>query len=1478
MKKLCLLVFFFYSLQAIAQYGRDKFGKLTIGKSLSQNYVLSIFQDHYGYMWFGTWDGVARYDGFDFDIFKPDLYNPKSLNNNCVTAIYEDEKHQLWVGTNGGGISVIPSYYFFVNKKNGLSGIHNTTIEPLRFKAMPGSNKSINNNNITAFCRDGFGRIWIGTYGGGLNVCVPDSQNTYRFAAFMADPNKEYSIVNNNITRLYTDKTGTIWVATEGGISIFMPTRDISKIEFSTIQSASGSSLLSDNSITAIGEDAQGNMWIGTKRGLFLLVPAASSNSVYTYYHFTASPGNSHAISNNIIESIHIDKNNTVWIGTANGLNKLLSFNLQDLSSVKFFCYTTDPSDEYSISDNTIESMYEDRSGVLWIGTYRGLNRLNIVCKKFDILQGYAADKNSLPDNIINAIYADKNHTLWIGSENGVFSGISTEGSMRHFLIKDGSIKPLMPSIADIIRKKADMLPQMTLTPGVNFFSGNFINAITADNDGLLWIGGVGLYRFNPFDNDFTYYYPFPGLQTTISGWAVWDLCKDDNDNIWIATSNGLNIYLPQKDIFLHLMHNEDDNTSLSSNKVFCLLKDKKGMMWVGTDSGLNKVLYDKNTLTQVKDIRFKRYNHNPENINSLSSDKIWSLYAGDDNTIWIGTEGGGLQKMTEQISGDTIITTIVRYTETDGLAGNIVCAIAEDKAGYLWISTTNGLSRLHIASNVFRTYSYHDGLASDEFMKNAVFCNDEGKLFFGSRNGLVMFFPDSIKDNPVAPLVVITDIKLFNRSVPPGPMDDGRTILTRPVCETSHILLSHTDDAVTFEFVALHFQHPVLNRYRYKMVGFEKEWNYTTHDRRFAHYTNLPSGRYSFIVSAANPDGIWNEQGAAIDITVLPPFWFTGWAYSLYAIIFLLLIYAIYLYIVSQERLRTNLHLMRVEAEKKAEYAQKTEEVNQMKIRFFTNISHEFRTPLTLILGPIENLLSLTSNMPSIRQQILILQRNAQHMLRLINQLMDFRKLEIGGLQVKAEKKDLIRFVEYVMTPFRFLARQRHIHFTLDTGVKNLEMYFDHDMMEKVLNNLISNAFKFTPERGEISVKITCNSTFHYASYQKEYGERYPEGFVDIFVKDSGIGIVPEKHKLIFDRYYQVESKESKGGTGIGLALARELVELHNGEISVQSMPNQGATFRVRLPLGEKHFAKEQIIEKMDGDTLVEEKEYMQDITFSNALQVKEEPSVLNEAVPQILVVEDNPDLRLYINLALKNEYIVEEADSGRAGLHKAIESIPDLIITDIMMPDMDGFELCEKIRKNEKTCHVPLIMLTALSGEEARIKGLETGADDYITKPFSTPLLQTRVRNLLEIRKTLKEKFSRGILSDPVEYAVVPQDKAFVQKIIQLIEKHMIDNELSVESFSEELGLSRAQLYRKIKGSTGLTVTELLRSVRMKKAAALLLEGKMNVNEIMYAVGYVSQSYFNKCFKEIFNVTPSEYAMCKSQEQESNKEQSKK
>ena len=819
-------------------------------------------------------------------------------------------------------------------------------------------------------------------------------------------------------------------------------------------------------------------------------------------------------------------------------------------------------------------------------------------------------------------------------------------------------------------------------------------------------------------------------------------------------------------------------------------------------------------------------------------------IFEDSKNVLWFATNLG-------LVRFDYKMDSVLVYNQNDGLPSNYISGILEDKQGNLWVSTKNGISQFDIKNKKFKNYDIEDGLKSN-FFTTACFKDVDGTMYFGGVYGFDVFHPDSIKKNTFVPPVVLTDLKLFKESVTIGKEINGRVLLPQSISSLKEIELKYNESMITFDFVTLNFTASAKNQYAYMLEGFDDTLRYVGNEQS-ATYTNLNPGTYTFKVIASNNDGVWNKTGTSIIVKVLPPWYKTGWAYVLYVLLIIFVVVLVRNSAIKKEKLKNQLALEKLELENTRELTKKSFEVEQMKVRFFTNISHEFRTPLTLIIGPVQEMLA-DKNLSSYATKLNLMLRNGQRLLRLINQLMDISKLEIEKMQLSVSKNNIVEFINDIYSSFIPFAEQRGIDYKISIGNQPPETWFDTDKIEKIVFNLLSNAFKFTPNNGVIILDI-----------------QFVENNIQLQVKDNGVGIVKENLEFIFDRFYQAKNSENahhQSGTGIGLALVKSLAELHHGNVSVHSIEKEGTTFTVTFPINKEEYHAVEISEESIEPSI------LNSLESSPLLNVKNNEDDLNQSTNDdgknkklILIVEDNEDVRVYLKEIFKKEYRVEEATDGVLGLIQANLLFPDIIISDVTMPNMDGITFCQQLKTDEKISHIPLILLTARASEEFQLKGYETGADAYITKPFNAELLQVRVKNLIESRKKLRSLFSSEPSAEILEIAPTSSDEKFLKRTLEIIEKNIAKEDFDAESLAREVGVGRTVLYSKIKALTEQTVHEFIKIVRLKKAAHLLTTSDVSVKEVVYLVGFKHHTHFTQCFKEHFGVTPSKYANKKAE-----------
>jgi signal transduction histidine kinase/ligand-binding sensor domain-containing protein/DNA-binding response OmpR family regulator len=1584
MHRLIKIIFLllYYPILLFQQNQQIKFEHFTVDDGLSSTSAYCFLQDKKGLFWICTDNGLNRYDGYDFKVYKFVADNPFSLSHNFVLYLCEDSSGILWVGT-----------------KDGLNRYDREMDQFIRYKFDPDDANSLSNDCVTCIYEDKSGVLWIGTKNG-LNRYNREQDNFTRILSGHYTPySKELyntidSLKNNNcqlaglsrvgnhqnLSASFTLDTNAVallvgmgegtnlklydygWLETDSGVILWKmnytstfpagddlknriqtglislkkgkyrlryksnakhcyhnwighsPIRsDLWGIQLYTIKSNSSEIplILSTNIITAICEDHLSELWIGTFRGGINKINKERNGITYYHGEYGLSIDDFNAyhkslpkdafspwLINDVITSICKTKNNEIWIATYLGLNK---YSREKKGFLRFYL------DKKDIISNCIYHIYEDQSGALWIGTYSGLYYISPQNSSIfpPVFEKFTQEKNnphSISANIINVIYQDRCGVLWIAPWSG---GINTY-SKRRYKFKG----------------------YQTILFNPESLGNNTVNSFAmhpSDSGKVIWIGtDNGLDRFDRETGVFTHYHYDPNDPGSISYNHVGSICPDIYQGrpvLWLATGNGLNRfdmlskrfyskedlnipdllknyglihmqrskegflwistiglykYNTQEDIFDFYQVYSDASSDISIKTVRVSYEDKSGMIWVGTAEGLYR-------LDPVKN-EFIHYCYDPASEISISNNDVSIIYEDSSGKLWIGTSNG-----LNRFDRDKNI--FYCYNTHNGLPGNIIKGILEDNQGNLWVSTNNGLSIFNIKNETFKNYDVYDGLQDNEFQIRSCFkCPITGEMFLGTRNGFNCFYPDSICENQQVPTIIITDFKIHNKPVPiNNTIITGDSIcrgspLTRQISETDQIILNYEQNYLSFTFSALDFNVPERNKYAYKMEDVDRDWIFTDASRRYATYTQLTPGEYIFRVKGSNNDGIWNDKGTSLRIIITPPWWQTSWAYLLYLLLFGSVVYSIW-------RFQTNRLKMKYRLEMEHLHAEKLQEMDHMKSRFFANISHEFRTPLTLIQGPVEQMLS-GKFVGNIKEQYKIILRNSSRLLQLVNQLLDLSRLESGKLKLQAATMDVIELTRELVQNFESLAVRKKIELTFQCETGTLEAYIDRDKFEKIINNLLSNAFKFTPEGGRISVIIK-----HTPQFPLNRGIISPlikgdkGGCIELSVTNTGTGIPADKIDHVFDRFYQVDNSYSKDqeGSGIGLALAKELVALHHGEITVESMPGKDTKFSVFFPLGKAHLQKDELVDissEEEGSPLKKGDRGLLKLsheTFSKFPSIKEPaPKPVkglrkgvaettleksNECQPEstesrpiILIIEDNADVRHYMRSNLESDYQIMEAEDGVKGFEMAADKIPDLIISDVMMPEMDGYTLCKKLKNDERTSHIPLILLTARAAVEDKIEGLETGADDYLAKPFDTQELRVRIKNLIEQRRLLRKKFSKQKIFDSEEIAATPVDSSFLQRAKKIIENHLSDTEFSVEHFAGDIGLSRSQLHRKLRALIDHSPSELVRILRLQYAVTLLA-GDKTIAEIAYEVGFNNPAYFSECFHKQFGKLPSEY-----------------
>lgn len=1321
---------------------------------LAQSSINCMLQDRAGYLWIGTWSGLLRYDGYSTRVYRADTGEGK-IRSNKITALFQDTDGFLWVGTLMGGLFR-----------------YDAATDAFLHFSHTGKSGSLSSNNVWCIQQDKAGRLWVGTEHG-LNAYDAEHQT---FTTFYGHPVRD-SLSHSFITDLFLSSQGDLWVGTENGLNrLIQPAgKRVTFEHFVYKLTQAGENPYLHNYIYQIGEltlKGVSSIWASTSKGLKRL----SADGTYVNYALEGKPS-----AFNFCRSLCVVNGARpfILVGSEMGLNFF------DPVSESFTRFFGNFDADVNLSHNTVTRIMLDRGGVLWVGTKKGLNKLDSYGKDFELHLTSSFDKTN---SIITGMRESRQGGYWISTMGGGLYRYRNGQFTRYHIVTSA---------------KDDF--------------ADFIQTLYTDSQGRIWVGtaGAGFIVFSEADIDEASHsirkfrqYSLLTVPAATDNYIM-SVAEDGAGNVWIGTWNGgLNKVRPDGSITLF------DDPLLRHAPLVALYVDHSGILWAGSrGNGIFRVR------EKADNLSVEPFVHDPSRPESLCNNFVNCIYEDHAGGLWIGTEGG-LDFFDRR----------QRTFKTFGLSqghNNVIVSMLEDAAGRLWLAHWDGLTVLDPADSQFvRNYDSHDRIQGGFFYNNVCMKDSQDRLLFGGTNGFNIIHPEAVVQNPVLPAIAINEFRVFNQPFPVAGQGG------------EPVRLKHFENSLFFEFAALDYAAPDKIHYAYKLEGFDRDWNYTPASRRYANYTNLNSGTYTFKVKAANTDGVWNGREYNMTLVIRPPWWKTIWAVLLYMVCGIVVLHFFRKLILMRSNFLHDLKLERVQREN-------LEKLNQAKLQFFTNVSHEFRTPLTLILGPAQSLLDTAAEKPE-REQLLSISTNAQRLLRLVNQLLDFRKTESGNMKLAVAEENLVLFVHEVVLSFGPMAEQLGICLSFDSPLQALPVWFDRDQFEKILFNLLSNAFKHTPEGGYITVSL-----------------REDAGQAILSVEDNGKGIRKEHLPQIFQSFFSYDSDKHQMGTGIGLALAKSLVDMHHGTIDVESEEGVSTRFVVRVPLGNAHFDAAVLRGSAGEPEGIESYPPLATDTVFTTETGQAVPAGVDGERPRLLVVEDNAEVRRYVRSVFEAMYTVLEAGDGHAGIAIAREEMPDLIISDVMMPLLDGMALCREIKSDVKTSHIPVILLTARTSLLFKVEGLALGADDYISKPFHPKVLQLKVRNLIRSREVMRRMFTDNeVLSlDPRRVTLTSTDTLFVERALESVEQNMDNPEYSVEDLCRDVAMSRMQLYRKLKAVTGQSANEFIRTLRMKRAAQLLEQQVLSVSEVTYAVGFNDLQYFRECFKKQFGVTPSEY-----------------
>lgn len=1347
MNKLIAFFFiFFLSIHCVGQAPVLNFTHITDDQGLSNTSVEVIFQDSRGFIWFGTRDGLNRFDGYSIQIYRHDATQAYSLSNNYIKCIYEDQQHRLWIGTSKG------LNYFDQEHQQFIHFLDKT--------------------EINALCEDTHENLLVATAKEGLGW-LDETKKTLNSVSFL--PVKSVLQVFD----FAKDKQQNLWMATNKGLLAL--NEKTKKIR-----------LVPSTELYQLVIDAQQHIWAAShSEGLL-----SFDNQRNSFVSFRHNDNNPTSLGSDNVTSLWIDAQQKLWVGCLNG-----GLNLYNPIEKNFHNYEREPEKPRSLSQKSVQSILEDKQGNLWVGTLRGGVNLYIPeAEKFQLYR-QGLDKNSLSYNDIRAFCEDTKGNIWVGADGGGLNLFNRKtGKFSHYRHQ--------PS-------------------GPSSIGSDAIMSITEDRKGNLWIAtyGGGLNLFQAASGRFKRFVNKPNDPTSISSNFVQKAFEDSKGNFWVATyGGGLNRLDRTSQTFSRIEKDAQNQTRFTGKKIIAINEDKDQNVWICTeDGGLNRY-----------DLRTNKFSHyfNEEGVEQ----DLVVIFTDHKKRLWIGKKGLYLF--------DKQRNRFEPFKDKAGFSKEFIKGIVEDSKGNLWITSSNGLTRFNPETQQYKKFNTRDGLQGLEFEDNSCLSTKDGQLFFGGVNGFNCFYPDKIRGNRFVPAVFVTDFQVSNKSVNPHDEDSP---LEKEISFTDEIHLRYDQATFSFSFSALNYVVSENNQYAYRLDGLEDAW-ITAGTERKANYTNVQPGEYTFMVKATNNDGVWNDQVRTIKVIISPPFWATWW-FRLLALG--ALAYAIFAFF----EFRRNLELKAFEEKKK-------NELFQLQLQFFTNISHEFRTPLSLILGPLERIKQLNTNQEFAHYYQTIF-RNANRLMSLINELMDFRKVESGVLKLNVKENNLILFVEEIIDEFKDLSLKKQLNFEIKDDFDYTNVWFDAKILEKIILNLLNNSFKYSGEDAQIKVSLMAsldNFTPAFANELILKESKRAKQYVYVKVADNGIGISKESIAHLFERYYRIASAHL--GSGVGLAFVKSLTSLHKGDIYVYSERNEGTEIIIAIPANETSYtqAERAAAIEQEGGILFESNP----VAFIPTLEENYEPkpqAVHTNQQTSILLVDDNPELRQFLVDTLQEDYRIYEAQDGIEGLEVARNMMPDLIISDVMMPRMDGIEFCKIVKNELETSHIPFVMLTAKEALTSKIEGVRSGADSYLAKPVSIDLLRLSIRNVFEQQQKVKDRYRKDYYVEARSLVNSNKDQEFMDKLHQILETNIENPALDVEFLCNEIGVSKTNLYQKIKTITGQSIAEFIRTFRLKKAVQLMLHEDILLAEITYRVGFQDPSYFSKVFKKEFGKTPSQF-----------------
>ncbi|WP_235833487.1 two-component regulator propeller domain-containing protein [Algibacter lectus] len=1333
------MFFFIFSYIALGFSQNDtyKFKHLVATDGLSQNTIIDINQDDLGQIWIGTRDGLNKFDGSEFTVYRHDKNDPRSISNNDIICIENGRDSTIWIGTFSG-----------LNKYDTRTDVFKTYLND-------DQKTSLGNNIVWTIKKLLNQEIWVGTPSG-LSI-----YNEFK------DSFKNYTSVGQ-VLSIFENKAGETYIGTDNGVLKVIAE---SNNEYSFIRIKGTEGVV----VQDIEESQYGNLLLGT-RNQNVLEYNLDSGKITTYLDQLSLKG-----QDKNVRKLLFDDLGNLWAGTYDGV-QIIDKNK------KLLTLYSDINDNESISGNFIKSLFKDKKGSIWVGTYHGginiwddsnINFINITQKPADKGLSFKA-----VSSIVN-----HNDKVYFGTEGGGVSILDTKNQFFEYITTN-----------NCSALKSDNIKSLFLSENNNLWIGTFEK-------------GFLLYNINDREvkNDIL---PKKLLES-IQNVGVSNICQDLDKNILIGTlGKGLIKYNPIKKNY------ELINKGLTSNNIKCLYVDSKNNIWISGFKGGNII---------KPNGEIKHFFYDESTNLGLSTTVVFEDYKG---TMWVGTEFDGLFKLV----GNKFTPVNLKISDISIIG---IRSIEEDKKGKLWLSTTNqGIVCFNTVNNsIAKYYTQKDGVISNQFNNKASLHIGDSGFMFGGPSGVSYFNSNNLIRNKYVPQVLITHFKLKNKSIN---VNSKEGLLTETITFTDDLKLAYDQGNFSISFSIPSFINSSKNSYLYRLKGLEDEWTETTENT--ASYTIQNPGNYTFEIKGVNNDGFSNKVPTRLNIHVNPAPWRSWWAFLFYGVFIFYVLYYLMNILKSKTKLKHQLALEKIEAEQ-------IKTVNKHKLEFFTNISHELRTPLTLILGPLNEILDNYRGSSTMYKKLKVIESSANHLLQLINRLMDFRKLENNLMKLEAAEGNIVKFLKEIYLSFSEYAKNGNYDYTLETTSDNIQVYYDRYKLERVFYNLISNAFRYTPKGGKITLKVI----------------QYPDE-ICIKVEDSGVGIAEEYRDKIFERFFELSinnkpDNDYNKGTGIGLSIVKNIVDLHKGKISVSgNKDGKGTVFSFKLPLGKEYLDEteiiqdfkfsddlEQYVNQLEGQEVVLEKDVFE-------LQHIQEKST-------ILIVEDNKQLRKFIVDILISEYNVLEAENGKVAYKLAIGEPVDLVVSDVVMPEMTGTELCSLIKEDIRTSHIPVILLTSRSSLIFKMDGLESGADDYLSKPFNVKELKLRIKNILSTISRLKEKINSNEILQPDDVVLSSLDEKLYNKALSIVELNISNEQFDISFFCEELGVSRTVLFKKIKAWTGFSPKDFIQHIRLKRGAQYLEQGELNISQISYNLGFKNPKYFSKCFRKKFGKTPTEY-----------------